>query len=91
MTWRGEKPFDREPSQIPTWSQFGLSIERDPSMEYHDPLNAGLVLPFQRPRDGPIATFCTAEKRKPFRSPNEPGTVLPEAAIGHRISTEHAS
>src|SRR6516165_3499592 len=24
----------------------------DPSMEYHDPLNAGLVLPFQRPRDG---------------------------------------
>src|SRR6516225_11445998 len=21
-------------------------------MEYHDPLNAGLVLPFQRPRDG---------------------------------------
>jgi hypothetical protein len=21
-------------------------------MNYHDPLNAGLVLPFQRPRDG---------------------------------------
>src|SRR5262249_33707223 len=25
---------------------------RDPSMEYHDPLNAGLVPPLQRPRDG---------------------------------------
>src|SRR6516162_6398255 len=25
---------------------------RDPSVEDHDPLNTGLVLPFQRPRDG---------------------------------------
>src|SRR5262245_39665557 len=25
---------------------------RDPSMEHHDPLNAGLVPPLQRPRDG---------------------------------------
>jgi hypothetical protein len=27
---------------------------RDPSIEYYDPLNAGLVLPFQRPRDVPV-------------------------------------
>src|SRR5215470_14320207 len=25
---------------------------RDPAVEDHDPLNTGLVLPFQRPRDG---------------------------------------
>jgi hypothetical protein len=39
-------------------------------MQYHDPLNAGLVLPFQRPRDGrstlpvlpslPQLGFCAA-------------------------------
>ena len=29
-----------------------LARRHDPPMQYHDPLNAGLVLPFQRPRDG---------------------------------------
>jgi hypothetical protein len=37
--------------QVPATTELA-EIDSDPSMQYHDPLNAGLVLPFQRPRDG---------------------------------------
>jgi hypothetical protein len=32
---------------------FGAALARSPAMEYRNPLNAGLVLPFQRPRESP--------------------------------------
>ena len=37
---------------------------RDPSMQYNDPLNAGLVPPFQRPQDS-RSTLTTAPTDRP--------------------------
>src|SRR5215813_10949314 len=56
-------PTDRPAGRNPTGNLFALlKLQRcyssatqrrsDPSIESHDPPDAGLVLPFQRPRDG---------------------------------------
>src|SRR5262252_1889473 len=68
---------------------------RDPSMEYHDPLNASLVPPFQRPRDGrstlpvlpalpELSLLCRREQypcTQPHRTPPHPVRLEDVASI----------